>query len=114
MQRQVRSPASGTSRNAVQTKKPAMTPTNAKSAPRESKDLAFQRDWVGNLGWGVTKPDFQVTERHCLPDKPFQWSLEKGMKKDDFFLDASGWHPDKLDTWLGLPYHKLDQLSIRE
>ena len=84
--------------------------------PREraSKDMAFQREWVGNLGWGVTRPDFQVTERHCLPEKPFQWSLEKGTRKDEFFLEASGWHPDKLDTWLGLPYHQLDQLSIRE
>ena len=29
-------------------------------------------------------------------------------------METTGLHSDKVDTWLGLPYHALDQLSVRE
>lgn len=29
-------------------------------------------------------------------------------------METTGLHSEKVDMWLGLPYHQLDQLSIRE
>jgi hypothetical protein len=29
-------------------------------------------------------------------------------------METTGLHSDKVDTWLGLPYHQLDSLSVRD
>jgi ABC-type antimicrobial peptide transport system ATPase subunit len=29
-------------------------------------------------------------------------------------METSGYHATHIDNWLGLPYHQLEQLSVRE
>jgi len=68
LQNQPRSPVGMQPLQGALIQSPPLTADNQKA--RASKDMAFNREWVGSLGWGVTNPNnpFGVTERKCLED----------------------------------------------
>lgn len=78
------------------------------------KDMTFKNDFVGDVGWDVTNPMFLVKDRKVLRDQPHKWSFNRGGLRANYHMETTGYHAEHVDTWLGLPYHELDQLSLRE
>ena len=77
--------------------------------------MTFKTDWVGDVGWGVlAKNPFAVNERNVLKDQRHKWAYNHGELKCNFQMETTGLHSEKVDTWLGLPHHEMDAMSVRQ
>jgi len=74
------------------------------------------RTALGSIGWGVTneKLDQGITRRLPAPDMPHKKQFDLGGLKDIPQMETTGFPATHVDTWLGIPYDMLDDMSVRE
>ena len=75
------------------------------------------RTALGTIGWGVTneKLDQGVTRRTLdAVDMPHKKAYDFGGLKDLPQMETTGYPATHVDTWLGIPYEMLEDMSVRE
>lgn len=70
------------------------------------------RQQFGSIGWGVS--DYKTGARRVLADQPHKQIYTAGQPRNNPQMELSGYFGESIDNWLGIPYHVLDSLSIRE
>ncbi len=71
---------------------------------------------MNSIGWGVTNPILvQRIQRHVNPFQPHKRAYDHGgLRFNTLHMQTTGFHADHLDKTLGIPYHQLDLLSVRD
>ncbi len=67
---------------------------------------------INKVGWGAQ--DAQPQQRRVLREKASSVQFEAGQIKQNIFLRTTGNFAERIDNWLGLPYHLLDTLPVTE
>lgn len=92
--------------------------TNPSCSPKRfqsSSTINYNRDHFGHIGWGVTNPILENDNtRRVLKEQPHKWAYNHDQLRHNFFMETTGNFSEKIDAYLGLPYHMLDKMSMRE
>ena len=90
------------------------TKTNGFAQNRNSWLVPNHRTAIGTIGWGVGNPNLgNVVKRVVVPDQKAKQSFNYGQLKSNIQLQTSGFTSERIDKWLSMPFHDLDQLSVR-
>ena len=82
---------------------------------KSKSTINYDRDYLGSIGWGVTNPNLSnKVERKVLKEQPHKWAYNHDQLRCNFFMETTGNFAERIDAYLGLPYHMLDQLSMKE
>jgi len=66
------------------------------------------------IGWGVQNPNLkQDIKRRVLLNQPHKNAFNHGNTRCNYQMETLGIFSQKLDNWLGINYHDLDQLPVR-
>jgi hypothetical protein len=69
----------------------------------------------GSIGWGVGNANLNIrNERRVMREQPHKKAFDHAMLRNNLHMETSGHFSNKVDSWLGIPYHMLDQLAIRD
>ena len=75
------------------------------------------RTALGTIGWGVSNEKLdQGLYRRTLAavDMPHKKAYDFGGLKDIPQMETTGLPATHVDTWLGIPYESLEEMSVRE
>ena len=76
------------------------------------------RTALGTIGWGVTKNTLDGGKdwRRTLgaADMPHKKAYDFGGLKDIPQMETTGFNSSYVDSWLGIPYDLLEDMSVRE
>lgn len=74
-----------------------------------TKSCLAPKKALGSIGWGVGNPRLNIrNERRVMLEQPHKQAYNHGMLKNNLHMETSGFFSEKVDSWLGIPYHMLD------